>query len=85
MQNGIEKSLASPYKCDPTDNEMPCKIYYSNTKFFTVPCECALDGKNTGFCGSVLGTKEYALALSKLKNMYEKSSCHTLDRYNMEA
>jgi hypothetical protein len=33
----------------------------------------------------VLGTKEYSLSLSKLKNMYEKSSCHTLDRYNMEA
>ena len=64
---------------------MPCNLYYSDTEFFTVPCECALDGKQSGFCGSILGTKEYALALSKLKNMYEKSSCHTLDRYNMEA
>jgi len=63
----------------------PCNFYYSATEFFTVPCECSLDGNNTGFCGSVLGTKEYALALSKLKNMYEKSSCHTLDRYSMEA
>tara|TARA_B110000285_G_C15050936_1_gene576945 strand:- start:314 stop:478 length:165 start_codon:yes stop_codon:yes gene_type:complete len=52
---------------------------------FDVPCECALDGKNTGFCAQVLGTEEYGFALAKLKNMYEKSSCHTLDRYNMEA
>ena len=44
-----------------------------------------MDGKNSGFCGSVIGTEPYADALAKLKNMYEKSSCHTLDRYNMEA
>jgi hypothetical protein len=72
----------------------PCKIYYpiseENKKperfaHFTVPCKCALDGNNTGFCGSIIGTPEYALALTKLKNMYEKSSCHTFDRNNFEA
>ena len=50
-----------------------------------MPCKCALDGNGTGFCASVLGTLEYEKALSKKKSMYEKSSCHTLDRYNMEA
>jgi hypothetical protein len=81
------ETISSPYACNPTDNSNPCKFYYIKGKddHFEIPCQCALDGNGTGFCGSVLGTPEYSKALSKLKNMYEKSVCHTYDRYNMEA
>ena len=75
---------SSNYECDPTDNDDPCKIFYTQDKFFTVPCKCALDGEK-GYCASILGTPEYAESLVTMKRMLEKSDCHTLDRHNFEA
>jgi hypothetical protein len=61
------------FKCDPSDNERPCMIYYRNEKldddfkmddFFTVPCKCSLTGKpNEGYCSSIIGTETYRKAL----------------------
>lgn len=69
-----DKVLKAPYQCDPTDNELPCKIFYTKDKSFDVPCNCALDGKEVdghanGYCSSILGTAEYAEALVKLKSV----------------
>lgn len=45
-----------------------------------------MDGTNShGFCGSVLGTEEYQIALSALKPVLERSNCHTLDRHEFRA
>ena len=81
------KKLESPYECDPTDNDKPCMFYFTDSKFYSVPCKCSLDVEKTnlGFCSSVMGTPEYKSALSKLKDMHEKSLCHTLDRDNFNA
>ena len=84
MQDGKALSGSENYKCDPTDNEKPCEIYYTSKEFFTVPCKCALDGKN-GYCASILGTAEYAESLITMKRMLEKSECHSLDRHNLAA
>ena len=84
MQDGKVLTGAENYKCDPTDNEKPCEIYYTQDKFFTVPCKCALDGQN-GYCASILGTPEYAASLIDMKRMLEKSECHSLDRHNLAA
>ena len=84
MQGDKILSKSSMYKCDPTDNTQPCRIYYTATESFDVPCKCALDGK-TGYCASVIGTDYFTEALSFLKSMAEKSACHTLDRNNYKA
>ena len=39
----------------------------------------------SGFCGSVLGTKFYKDAVSAKKSVYENSECHTLDRDDFRA
>lgn len=77
--------MKSPYACDPTDNEVPCKIWYKNDKSFDVPCFCALDGKNGGYCGNILGTQEYQDSKYILYLQREKSRCHTLDRSNFRS
>jgi hypothetical protein len=75
--------LESPYKCDPTDNAVPCKIFYTNDNFFEVPCSCALDGQpKSGYCSNVIGTFDYSEMLVKLKSMQEGNRCHTYDRLN---
>ena len=94
-QNG--QKLSYPYECDPTDNDIPCKIYHSETESFDVPCKCALDGQkgkvkdakgnlvetaSRGYCGSILGTPEYADALFYVKEMIFTNRCHTLDKDN---
>ena len=55
--------------------------------FVEVTCKCSLGGPTdpSGFCGSVLGTDYYKKAVSALKNVFEKSNCHTLDRKDMRA
>ena len=80
-------TLNSPYQCDPTDNDKPCMFYFTDSKYFQVPCKCSLDinNPNNGYCSSVMGTPEYKKALSALKDMHEKSLCHTLDRNNFNA
>jgi len=44
-----------------------------------------MSDSQSGFCESVIGTDTYADAMSAKKTLYEKSSCHTLDRENMRA
>lgn len=61
---------------------MPCKIYYKNDEFLKVPCQCALDGTNKGFCASVIGTTEYGASRQLLKDTLEGNRCHTFDRDN---
>lgn len=56
----------------------------ANQSYVNYACQCAMDGVR-GFCGSVLGTKEYAAALYELKPVLEKSNCHTLDRHDFRA
>jgi len=75
------------YKCDPTDEDRPCKIFYTNTLSFDTPCACSLGEPDVGYCDSIIGTPEYADALSSLKKMHVKANvaCHTLDRDNMLA
>ena len=51
---------------------------------FKTPCQCSMDGQN-GFCESVLGTAEYAEAVSKIKALYQQSQCHTYDRGDYRA
>ena len=89
----------SLYSCNPTDSSSPCEFYYhgyglnedlteqdpADAKFFTVPCKCALDGTQRGYCSSVIGTETYRLGLQSIKYMLEWSRCHTLDRGNMRA
>lgn len=41
-----------------------------------------MDGKNTGYCGSIIGTEVYRDSRSKLKDMLEGNKCHTFDRFN---
>lgn len=86
--------IEKPYKCDPTDNSRMCELYFNVTdyrpnqplvqKMITTTCKCALDGDN-GFCGSVIGTSIYENGLAALKTMYQESTCHTLDRFNLRA
>jgi len=92
------RTIAAPYQCDPTNNEIKCELYFNITKFtpgqegtseqnyFNTTCKCAMDGNpNKGFCGSVLGTQAYQDALYALKPVLEKSNCHTLDRFDFRA
>lgn len=88
-------SESDNYKCDPTDNERPCKIYYGETddptNYFSVPCKCSLgkpgaNQKAVGYCASVIGTPPYAKYLTLMKSMHEQAyKCHTYDRENMVA
>mmetsp|Transcript_7938 Transcript_7938/g.13325 ORF Transcript_7938/g.13325 Transcript_7938/m.13325 type:complete len:286 (+) Transcript_7938:389-1246(+) len=82
-------NLLSPdnnYLCNASDNENPCRIYYTEfNQSFEVPCKCSLEGGSKGYCASIIGTQQYALALAVIKQMLEKSSCHTLDRHSYEA
>lgn len=41
--------------------------------------------KQTGFCGTILGTRRYADGLYNIKNILESSGCHTLDRNDWRA
>lgn len=81
------KELFDPYECDPTENTLPCKLFFGTNadQFIETPCHCALDGTNRGYCASVLGTEAYKNALVPYKYMLERSDCHTLDRNNFRA
>lgn len=76
------RTLAFPYECDPTDNLEPCKIFYSDTDSFDVPCKCALDGTQKGYCSYILGTPWYAESRVKVKSLLFGNKCHTNDRDN---
>ena len=42
-----EDLVEQTYECDPTDTDFPCEFYYDKedpTKYFAVPCKCAMDG-----------------------------------------
>lgn len=43
-----------------------------------------MDG-DSGFCKSVLGTEDYKTGASAIKNLFQASLCHTLDRGNYRA
>ena len=43
-----------------------------------------MDGDH-GFCGSILGTEDFAEGASKIKNLFSQSNCHTFDRGNYRA
>lgn len=83
-QNGVTLDVADNYRCDPTDNENPCQIFYSDNDYFDVPCMCSLQGQE-GYCAAILGTEVYMESLISLKRMLEKSNCHTGDRHNFQA
>jgi len=74
--------LTSPYECDPSDNNVPCKVFFKKDQSFEVPCKCALDNAGKGYCGNILGTPEYKDALYAMKEMVFTNRCHTLDRHN---
>lgn len=88
------RKTASPYQCDPTNNQDKCQLFFNITDYvpgqdakqdnIDTTCRCALDGDN-GFCGSILGTSEYQDALGAIKPVLERSECHTLDRYDYRA
>ena len=83
-----------PYRCDPRDNEVKCQLYYNVTQpkanqpaeqdYFETECKCSLDG-DTGYCGTILGTKHYQEEISKISSLFQSSNCHTNDRDNFAA
>lgn len=83
-QNG--SLLATPYACDPSDNEVPCQIVYGTggSDFIEVPCDCSLSGQ-TGYCDRIPGTEEYKIITNLRRRGYIDSVCHTLDRDNYMA
>jgi len=44
-----------------------------------------MSDQTSGFCESVIGTDIYTKYAAAKKLLYEKSSCHTLDRENLRA
>lgn len=80
MQDGNTLTPEKNYSCNPLDNEKPCMIYYTPDEFLSVPCKCALDGSNNGYCASVIGTNEYRESRQLLKDTLEGNRCHTYDR-----
>ena len=92
----LGNKITSPFACDPSENSEQCQLFFNTTdyqpgndatqRFVNTTCKCAMDGTNShGFCGSVLGTEEYQIALSALKPVLERSNCHTLDRHEFRA
>jgi len=79
-----DKILEYPYMCDPTDYDSKCRYEYNVTKwngdpktpakiaYFEYPCQCSLDG-DTGYCGTVLGTKTFQEGAAKIKNLISQS------------
>merc|ERR1712146_543688 len=54
-------TINAPYQCNPSDNEKPCKFIFDpaagdNGKY-EVPCKCALDGSQDGYCSEIIGTE----------------------------
>jgi len=97
-QNGLV--LENPYKCNVTNPNNLCYLNFSveqedfgytfadntNRSFVSSPCKCALtQDQAVGFCGSVLGTREYERAVAALQIVLNNSDCHTLDRHNFRA
>ena len=39
--------------------------------YLEVPCKCALDSRQSGYCGSIIGTETYASQVSHLKALNE--------------
>ena len=50
-----------------------------------MPCKCALDGTQKGYCEKIFGTPEMQVNVKAIKYALERSECHTLDRNNMRA
>ena len=85
QQNGKNLTQDNNYTCDP-QQQVPCKIFYTAKDSFDVPCKCSLGtDPSIGYCASIIGLPEYALALSKIKIMQGKNECHTMDRDNLES
>ena len=90
----MREKIPSPYECDPRDNLEQCQLYFNissyqpgkeaDQSFVNTTCKCAMDGVH-GYCGEVLGTKEYQDSLYALKPVLERSNCHTLDRYDFRS
>jgi hypothetical protein len=83
--------LDHPYQCDPTNNHNFCWLAYNSEEnvnelleFVGTECKCALDG-DRGYCGEVIGTHAYTVALAEMRIMLKNSECHTLDRDNWRA
>jgi len=79
------KELKAPYKCDPTDPDIPCRLNI-NPDFLTeyskrgklsyleTPCKCSMANTtipNEGFCGSVIGTKVFTRQIKAVKNVID--------------
>jgi hypothetical protein len=86
-----DKEIQSPYQCDPTDFSKKCRLYYVSNEVDTdsnlyveTPCSCSLDG-DTGFCGSMVGTKPYEDFLQTYRQLLSNNKCHTLDRFNLKS
>ena len=93
-----DKVIEEPFKCNPTDPKVKCKLYiqiseddkdnsYSSTRDFVQnDCKCALDGeKDSGYCSLIVGTEWYEKGVAAHQHMMSSSKCHTMDRYNLRA
>lgn len=89
------EKLEAPYPCDPKDNSVKCVMSYNITSWeggttiaesrtYETECKCSLDG-DTGFCGTIFGTNEYEELVSKIKQLFSQSQCHTDDRGDYRA
>ena len=82
--------IEKPYPCDPTVLTKMCQYSYRTGEeadamdFFEYGCKCALDG-DSGFCGSVLGTKIMKDNVTHIKTLLADFQCHTLDRNDQRA
>ena len=77
-------NLSSPYSCKVTDTNTKWRYWVDSTNYIETYCECDLGTTSTGYCPVPSKTVLFNYGLY-MSYVYGNSTCHTLDRENLNA
>ena len=76
--------VSDTYKCT-ADGSSKCDYFDGDGNLaFSLLCECALTGGNTGYC-PLPGMREMTDYIDAIKKIWYADTCHTYDRDNLRA